>query len=136
MEVKGRCYCGELQYKVVGDPVLKLQCHCRDCQYLSGGAPAMLMAFPMAGFEYTSGKQKCFSRSDIAAPPIREFCATCGTHIMNRHPSLRDAVILKVGTFDDPKQFPGADIAIYMCDAQPFHIVPDGVGTFERTPGS
>jgi hypothetical protein len=74
MELEGGCYCRELRYKVSGDPIFRIQCHCRDCQYLSGGAPALLMAFPKAGFEYTRGSQKAFSRSDIDAPPTREFC--------------------------------------------------------------
>ena len=32
-------------------------------------------------------------------------------------------------------QYAGPQMAIYMCDAQPFHVVPDGVATFDKAPG-
>ena len=135
MELEGGCYCGDMRYKVSGDAVFKGQCHCRECQYISGGSPNVIMAFPEAGFEYTKGAPKGFSRSDLEAPVTREFCANCGTHIVSKAPAMPGVVILKVGTLDDPGQFPGADMAIYMCDAQPFHMVAEGVATFDRTPG-
>lgn len=31
----------------------------------------------------------------------RAFCAACGTHMTTRRPGL-DAVVLKIGTLDDP----------------------------------
>ena len=95
----------------------------------------MIFGFPESGFEYTTGQQASFSRSDLDTAVTREFCANCGTHTLSRVPQIPGVVILKVGTLDDPKQFPGADMAIYMCDAQPFHVVPEGVPTFDRIPG-
>jgi len=135
MELEGGCYCGGLRYKISGDPVFKGQCHCRECQYISGGGPNMIMAFMETGFEYTNGAPKAFSRSDLDTPVTREFCPDCGTHIVSKAPAMPGVVIVKVGTLDDPKQFPGAEMAIYMCDAQSFHVVPEGVATFDRTPG-
>lgn len=35
---------------------------------------------------------------------------------------------------DDPKVFT-PKMAIYTCDKQPFHRIPEGVATFERLPG-
>ena len=45
------------------------------------------------------------------------------------------AVLLKVGTLDDPSAFGGPQMAIYLCDKQDFHQIPDGVATFDRMPG-
>jgi hypothetical protein len=45
------------------------------------------------------------------------------------------AVLLKVGTLDDPGVFGGPDIAIFTIDMQTFHQLPDGVPSFERIPG-
>ena len=135
MELKGRCYCGELRYEVTGDPVIKGQCHCRECQYVSGGGPNFIFGFREKGFAYTAGEPSSFSRSDLDSPVTREFCAKCGTHILSRVPEIRGVVILKVGTLDDPKQFGSPEMAIYMCDAQPFHVVPEGVKAFDRIPG-
>jgi len=43
-------------------------------------------------------------------------------------------IILKVGTLDDPSLFGAPQMAIYTVDKQPFHIVPEGLQTFERLP--
>ena len=102
MSLEGGCYCGSLRYTIEGDPMMKLQCHCRECQYISGGSVNMAMAVPDAGFSYTKGAPKGFTRSDLESPVTREFCAECGTHILARAPGLPGAVVLKVGTLDDP----------------------------------
>jgi hypothetical protein len=134
MELEGGCYCGALRYKAEGDPLFKGQCHCRECQYISGGSVNVTMAMPKAGFSYTKGSAKQFKRSDLDNPVIREFCAECGTHIASCPPGM-SAVMLKVGTLDDPSAFGGPQMAIYLCDKQSFHQVPEGVATFDRLPG-
>jgi hypothetical protein len=133
MKLEGRCYWGALRYVAEGEPTLKAQCHCRECQYISGGAPNMFLVMPLDGFRYTSGEPKQFARRDLERAVTREFCAECGTHILTRRPGL-PAVVLKVGTLDDPNLFSSPQMAIYTVDKQPFHHVPEGLPTFERLP--
>jgi hypothetical protein len=134
MPLTGHCYCGALQYVAAGDPLLKAQCHCRECQYVSGGGPNYFMMMPKDGFSYTSGTPGQFTRPDLDRAVTREFCSTCGTHIVTRLPS-RNYVVVKVGTLDDPaKAYGGPDMAIFCCDAQPFHEIRDGLTTFDRIP--
>jgi hypothetical protein len=135
MKIEGGCYCGAVRYEVEGDPIFRGQCHCRECQYISGGSPNVTMGMPEGGFRYTTGQPKGFQRKDLDTPVTREFCAECGTHLLSKAPSLPGTVLLKVGTFDDPKLFERPGMAIYMVDAQPFHMVPEGVATFDRVPG-
>jgi hypothetical protein len=52
-----------------------------------------------------------------------------------RSPNLPGAVLLKVGTLDDPSVFGGPQMVIYTVDKQSFHTVPEGVPSFERAPG-
>ena len=59
----------------------------------------------------------------------------CGTQIISKAPGMAGAVILKVGTLDDPSLYGGAQMAIFTIDKQSFHHIPDGVATFERLPG-
>ena len=134
MKIDGGCYCGAVRYEVEGEPMMRLQCHCRECQYVSGGSPNVTLAIPDAGFRYTKGKPKEFRRNDLDSPVTREFCAECGTHLLSRAPSLPGTILPKVGTFDDPSVFEGPAVAIYLVDKQPFHLVPEGIPTFERTP--
>ena len=133
MILNGGCYCGDVRYVAEGTPMMKAQCHCRECQYISGGAPNMFMLMPIEGFRYVAGTPKTFTRSDLAAPVTREFCASCGTHLITRRPGL-PAIILKVGTLDEPALFGAPKMAIYTVDQQPFHHIADGLPAFERLP--
>jgi len=135
MNIEGGCYCGAVRFKSDGDALFQGQCHCRECQYISGGHPNVVVGMPEATFSYTKGGPKHFKRSDLDSPVTREFCADCGTHILTRAPGLPGAVLIKVGTFDDPAVFDGPQMAIYTADKQSFHSVPDGVPTFEGAPG-
>ena len=44
-------------------------------------------------------------------------------------------LLIKVGTLDDRSAFSGPQMAIYTCDAQPYHRVPTDIPTFEKLPG-
>lgn len=134
MELEGGCYCGAVRYESKGDALFKGQCHCRECQYISGGGPNVTMGMPDASFSYTKGSAKGFKRADLENGVTREFCPECGTHLLSRVPGM-PAVLLKVGTLDDPSVFGLPQMAIFLCDNQPFHLVPDGVPTFDKGPG-
>lgn len=134
MKLEGGCYCKALRYVAEGEPMMKAQCHCRECQYITGGGPNYFIAMPVKGFKYTKGTPKQFARKDLERPVTREFCAECGTHVVTR-PQGFPAIILKVGTLDDPKQFDGPKLAIYTVDKQHFHEIPQSLPTFERLPG-
>lgn len=133
MKCEGGCYCGEMRYVTEGEPRLMAQCHCRECQYFSGGGVNLFMMMPTEGFDYLSGTPHSFQRTDLENAVTREFCGTCGTHIVTRITG-RDYVVLKIGTLDDPTAYTGPQIAIYTVDQQPFHHIAAGVPSFERIP--
>ena len=133
MKLEGGCYCGKVRFVSEGEPMMKAQCHCRECQYISGGAPNLFLLMPVAGFRYVHGQPKTFTRSDLDKPVTREFCAECGTHLATKLPQT-PAVVVKVGTLDDPGLFQGPQMAIYTVDKQPFHQIPAGLPAFERLP--
>jgi hypothetical protein len=134
MVVEGGCYCGAVRYRAEGEPMMRAQCHCRECQYIAGGMPNLVMGMPERGFSYTRSSGKPFRRKDLEQPVTREFCAECGTHLLTRAPGF-GAVMLKVGTLDDPSVFGGPQLAIYTSEKQPFHHVPPGITSFEKFPG-
>ena len=134
MHVTGGCYCGAIRYESKGELAARVQCHCRECQYVTGGSPNVFMVVPDADFGFTQGMPKSFSRSDLDAPVTRQFCPDCGTHLLTRSPKRPGAIILKVGTMDDPSQYGRPEMAIFTCDQQAFHEIPDGLPTFEHRP--
>ena len=133
MAFEGGCYCKEVRYVAEGDPAMKGQCFCRECQYGTGGDSLLVMGMPEAGFKLTQGELKSFKRKDLENGVTREFCGNCGTHIITR--AMPGLIMLKVGTLDDPSQFGGPQMAIFTCDAQPYHKVPTDIPTFEKMPG-
>ena len=132
MKVEGGCYCGKVRYQAEGEPMMAAQCLCRECQYITGGGPNMFMAMPATGFKYTANEPKQFTRKDLSRAVTREFCPECGTHMVTKVPGL-PAVVLKVGTFDQPALF-SPQAAIYTCDKQAFHQIPAGMPAFEKMP--
>lgn len=133
MKLVGGCYCGAVRYEAEGDPILKAQCHCRACQHITGGAPNYFMLMPAAGFRFTKGEPKTYTRPDKTDAVTRSFCGACGTHLTTSRPGL-SAVILKIGTLDDPALYGGPSIAIFTEEEQAFHLVPQGVPKFEKLP--
>ncbi|NJM51500.1 MAG: GFA family protein [Sphingomonadales bacterium] len=131
MKVEGGCYCKAVRYKAEGEPIMKAECFCRECQYITGGGNLLVMAMPAAGFELTKGEVKNFTRSDLDHAVTRQFCENCGTHLFTRAPGF-DAVIIKVGSMDDPSLYGKADSANFVCDAQTYHRLPDDIPTFQK----
>lgn len=131
---EGGCYCGEVRYRAEGEPMMKAECFCRECQYITGGGSVLVMGMPAAGYAITKGAVKGFTRQDIANAVTREFCPECGTHLSTRAPALPGVVIVKIGSLDDPKAFGGPQIAIFACDAQPFHRLPSDIPVFAKGP--
>lgn len=135
MSFEGGCYCGAVRYRADGDALLRAQCHCRECQYITGGAPNLFMVMPEAEFHFTQGEPKAFRRPDLETPVTREFCPECGTHLLTRSPKRPGAVIIKVGSMDDPTEFQMPQVAIFTCDKQAYHQIPDGVPSHDKRPG-
>jgi len=134
MTLTGGCYCGAVRYEAQGEPLFKAQCHCRECQYLTGGQANVAMMMPAAGFRYVKGSPKTFKRSDIPVAGAREFCGACGTHLTGRPPQDARVVAIKVGTLDDPSVFGMPQAIVYTSEKQSFHVLPEGVRTFEKFP--
>lgn len=133
MKFTGGCYCGATRYEATSLPKIKSQCHCRQCQYISGGGPNYFMLIPSADFSYTANNPQKYTRTDIDNAVTREFCGECATPIATRRPGL-DQVILKAGTLDDPAIFDKPSAAIFTCDAQPYHHIPEDIPAFEKLP--
>lgn len=134
MTLTGGCYCGEVRYRIDAEPLTKGMCFCRECQHIAGGGANVIMGVPATGFAYTVGEPKRFARSDLESPATREFCGNCGTHLTTLSPRLPGAVLVKVGGLDDPSAFGMPQVAIYAAEKQVYHIVPEGVTSFDGRP--
>jgi hypothetical protein len=92
------------------------------------------MLFPLESFQLTSGEMKQFRRSDLERPVTRHFCENCGTGVASETPNRPGSIVMKVGTLDDPSIFKPA-VAIYTCDKQDYHHIPEDMTVFDKRPG-
>ena len=130
--ITGHCYCGEVHYKASGPVLLRAECLCRECQYITGGGSLHIMAVPLEGFALTKGAVQDFTRADLPRAVTRQFCPNCGTHLFTRAPAMPTAIIIKVGSLDDPSVYGGPDSANFGCDAQAWHRLPDDIPVFQK----
>ncbi len=128
----GGCYCGALRYALSGPALIMGQCHCRACQHVAGGAPQYFQLVAPETFSWTSGTPQSFERPDLPNAVTRFFCATCGTHVLTQRQDQAE-LVLKVGTLDAPGDF-HPRVALCHAQAQPFHLVADGVTVFDDIP--
>ncbi|HAT08865.1 MAG TPA: hypothetical protein DCS39_06390 [Rhodobiaceae bacterium] len=135
MSFSGGCYCGKIKYEAEGEALMKVQCHCRECTYITGGSANLTMGVAEAGFKYTQGAPSSYKRDDIDGAVTRDFCGDCGTPLVTRLiPGAPGAVLLKIGSLDNPADFIGPDAAIYTDEKHDFHTIADGVAQFTKLP--
>ena len=59
---EGGCQCGEIRYRLTGEPVWLAVCHCNDCKSQSGGVFGMSLRMREADVKLISGEPKCWTR--------------------------------------------------------------------------
>jgi hypothetical protein len=110
------------------------QCYCLTCQMISGGAGNLFMAVDAQGFQFTKGNPGAFNKKDRPGSPIRHFCQTCGVHLTARSERAPGAVLIKVGTLDDPSVFEGPQLVTWTLEMQKFHLLPPNVPAYAEMP--
>ncbi len=103
--ITGGCQCGEVRYRLTGEPVFLAVCHCLECQRQSGSAFGMSLRMRVEDVDLHQGTLKRWSRaSDMGADVTGCFCGTCGTRIWHEPTAAPGFVHIKPGTLDDPSR--------------------------------
>ena len=96
----GGCQCGEVRYRLEGEPIGLAVCHCTECQRQSGSAFGMSLVVPRDSFRLVSGELKTFTvLCDSGRKKNCAFCPSCGTRIYHR--AIDPVLSVKPGTPDD-----------------------------------
>ena len=104
-EIKGRCLCGEVQYKAEAEMLMAYQCHCKDCQKFSGTSQLSVFAIPEDSLQL-AGKLKFFEKiGDTGSKITLGFCNNCGSNILAKPESAPGIVAMAAGSLDDIEQF-------------------------------
>jgi hypothetical protein len=131
----GGCFCGEVRYEWKGPQLLRGLCLCRTCQKFSGGAGNFYVAVEAQGFRFTKAEPRVFTDEGHAWRPTRHFCGRCGVHLTARSERAASAVLIKVGTLDDPSVFGGPQMVTWTSEMQKFHSLPADVPAHAEIPG-
>jgi hypothetical protein len=104
MSIKGGCLCGQLRYEIAAEaPITARLCWCRVCQYIGAGSGTANAAFPKAALSVTGERAVYQSVADSGAKMRRTFCPACGTPVFSEADPRPEAIIVRVGTLDDPE---------------------------------
>jgi hypothetical protein len=92
------------------------------------------MAVNASTMEFTKGVPESFNKQDRPWSPTRHFCKKCGVHLTARSERAPSAVLIKVGTLDDPSLFEGPQVVTWTSEMQKFHLLPPDVPSHPEFP--
>ncbi len=83
----GRCFCGAVEIEVSGAPEGMGYCHCNSCRSWSAGPVNAFTLWKPEAVRVTAGADQVamFQKTELSQ---RQYCRTCGGHIMTNHPTL------------------------------------------------
>jgi hypothetical protein len=101
---EGGCVCGDVRYRVTGDPVIATVCHCRFCQKRTGSAFSQPVVFKLDQVVFSGGPLATYEhRSDESGRWLRmQFCTRCGTTVCWTAERRPGSIGISGGTLDDP----------------------------------
>ena len=83
---KGSCFCGAVELTVTGAPEAMGFCHCSSCRSWAAAPVNAFTLWKPDRVEVTRGKDKVgmYQKTERSQ---RQFCRSCGGHIMTAHPA-------------------------------------------------
>ena len=130
---EGGCLCGNVRYRVSGQPLRTLVCHCTFCQRFTGSCANVESIFAIDAVEFSGAEMGRYDhRSDSSGNLIHlHFCRTCGTTVsltFERGPATR---AICRGTFDDPN-WVSITRNVWVGSAQTGIALPENIDCFFR----
>jgi hypothetical protein len=101
---------------------------------ISGGAGNLFMVVDAQAFQFTKGSPRAFNKQDRHGSPTRHFSEVCGVHLTARSDRAPGAVLIKIGTLDDPRLFEGPQLVTWTSEMQKFHLLPPDVPAYPEMP--
>lgn len=97
---KGACFCGAVEIAVTGTPTAMGYCHCESCRSWSASPVNAFSLWSPESVTITKGEDKIGTYAKTPQSH-RQFCTTCGGHVMARHPTfgLVDVFASMIPTF-------------------------------------
>ncbi len=102
--IEGGCYCGEIRYRIAGEPIIQLMCFCDDCLSMTGTDGYAGYMVNSEDLQLLKGKPQTFEKiSKEGRPVIKSFCGTCGSNLWGV--TSFGLTSIAAGTLDEPNRF-------------------------------
>jgi hypothetical protein len=86
MSYGGACFCGAVQIRVTGEPVVMGYCHCASCRQWSAGPVNAFTLWKPEALEVIKGRDQLGSYHKTERSH-RQWCKACGGHVFTEHPA-------------------------------------------------
>ena len=130
---EGGCGCGQVRYRIEGEPMMDHNCHCRLCQQQTGSTSVINAFFEGERVSVVHGEiteHKLAGGSGRAHTICR--CAACGTALWSYYARLgRLSYGVRAGTLDDPGSVT-PDVVIFTVSRMPWVALPEGIPAYEQ----
>lgn len=131
---EGGCGCGQVRYRVTGEPIFVNNCHCRQCQQQTGGTSVVNAFYEEERLEILEGDlTEHVVTAGSGGPHTICRCDNCGVALWSYYPRLgRLGVGIRVGTMDEKDSLTPV-AAIFVSEKMPWVTLPQGLPHFDKT---
>lgn len=130
----GGCACGEIRYRIHGEPLAMNDCQCRDCQRVSGTGHGSYLTF--AGrpqVDLVGHATHWATPGDNGNVKTRGFCPRCGSPVYLTFAAAPDLFTVHAASLDDPMRY-APRLVTYVASGHPWDAPAPGLPTFAGMP--
>ena len=130
---EGGCGCGQVRYRLRGEPIMVHNCHCRLCQQQTGSTSVLNAFIETDRVELLSGTlTEHVVPGGSGNPHTICRCSRCGVAVWSHYARLgRLGAGVRVGTLDDPAGVT-PDVVIFTESKLPWVPLPEGIPAFPQ----
>ncbi len=100
---EGTCRCGQVRFRVHGEPIVTMACHCTGCQRMTASAFSLSVLYPSASFEVVQGEPVI---GGLHGATRHFFCPHCMSWLFTRPEGMDEFVNVRTAMLEDPGRFP------------------------------
>jgi hypothetical protein len=126
---EGGCRCGQVRFRVTGQPIMTMACHCTGCQRMTSSAFSLSALYTSDAFEVVQGETVI---GGLHGPTRHFFCPHCMSWLFTQPEGLDEFVNVRATMLDDARNFTPF-IETYTSEALPWAKTP-AVHSFEKFP--
>jgi hypothetical protein len=107
VELKGKCLCGAVKYKLSEKPLFTQACHCKDCKVLTGSS-YVINSSVVENTLSTEGEISSTTKLQAGSGKSVQmfFCNKCGSYIYSDYESAIGRLNVRTKTLEKSEEFP------------------------------